>query len=241
MLEGQLDRFFMYDDETPQEIFNRLKKMVDKAKALGSKRWADCMLTEHLMRAYTPMNYNMVDLIHQDPIYKKMTSDNMLGRIMNHEMHIDEANHIKNLGKGATTTKKQEIAFKTSKKSKNNQRPKEYATIMVSMVISLLIVLLSVGMIMMTRRRVSSTRRRKSYKKDDKHYKKKSYGKAHIGQEWDSNDESSNSDDNGVATVVIKGTFSSSKSLFPKLNQWKHVTPRVSKPHDYANHMFMRL
>jgi hypothetical protein len=165
MLEGQLDRFFIYDDETPQEMFNQLKKMVDKAKALGSKRWIDCMLTKHLMRAYTPMNYNVVALIRQDPIYKKMTSDNVLGRIMNHEMHIEEANHIKNLGKGATTTKKQEIAFKASKKSKNNQRPKEYATIVVSMVISLLIVLLRVGMIMMTRRRVSSTRRKRATKR----------------------------------------------------------------------------
>jgi hypothetical protein len=165
MLEGQLDRFFVYDDETPQEMFNRLKKMVDKAKALGSKRWIDCILTEHLMRAYTPMNYNVVALIHQDPIYKKMTSDNVLGRIMNHEMHIEEASHIKNLGKGATTTKKQEIAFKASKKSKNNQIPKEYATIVVSMVISLLIVLLRVGMIMMIRRRVSSTRRKRATKR----------------------------------------------------------------------------
>jgi hypothetical protein len=47
------------------------------------------------MRKYTPMNYNVVALIHQDPTYKKMTSDDMLGRIINHEMYIEEANHIK--------------------------------------------------------------------------------------------------------------------------------------------------
>jgi hypothetical protein len=86
MLEGQLNRFIMFDDETPQEIFNHLKKMVNKAKALGSKRWTDRMLTECLMRAYTPMNYNVIVLIHQDPTYKKMTSDDVLGRIINHEM-----------------------------------------------------------------------------------------------------------------------------------------------------------
>jgi hypothetical protein len=86
MLEGQLNRFIMFDDEAPQEIFNRLKKMVKKAKALGSKRWTDRMLTECLMRAYTPMNYNVIVLIHQDPTYKKMTYDDVLGRIINHEM-----------------------------------------------------------------------------------------------------------------------------------------------------------
>jgi hypothetical protein len=84
MLEGQLNHFIMYDDETPHEMFNWLKKLVNKARALGSKKWTDRML----MMAYTPMNYNVVALFLQDPAYKKMTSDNVLGRIMNHEMNI---------------------------------------------------------------------------------------------------------------------------------------------------------
>jgi hypothetical protein len=93
--------------------------MVNKAKPLGSKKWTDHMLTKHLMRACTPMNYNMVVLICQDPTYKRMTSDDVLGRIINHKMYIEEVNHIKNLYKGVSTTKKQEIALKASKKSKN--------------------------------------------------------------------------------------------------------------------------
>jgi hypothetical protein len=76
---------------------------------------------------------------------------------------------------------------------------------------------------MMTIRRVSSTRSVRATKKSDKPYKKKSYGEAHIGQEWESNDESSNSDSDGVAIMAIKGTSPSSKSLFPKLNQGKHT------------------
>jgi hypothetical protein len=88
MLEGQLNRFIMYDDKTPHEMFNRLKKLVNKARALGSKKWIDHMLTKRLMMAYTPINYNVVAFIHQDSAYKKMTSDDVLGRIMNHEMNI---------------------------------------------------------------------------------------------------------------------------------------------------------
>jgi hypothetical protein len=118
ILERQLNKFAMFDDETPQDMFNRLKKLVNKAKALGSKKWIDCMLTEHMMRAYTPMNYNMIVLIHQDPTYKRMSSDNVIGRIMNHEMYIEEGNHVKNVFKYITTTRKQEIAFKANKKSK---------------------------------------------------------------------------------------------------------------------------
>jgi hypothetical protein len=57
------------------------------------------------------MNYNVAALIRQDPTYKRMSSDDVLGRIMNHEMYIEEANRGKNLSKGITTTRKQEIAF----------------------------------------------------------------------------------------------------------------------------------
>jgi hypothetical protein len=64
------------------------------------------MLTEHLMRAYTSMNYNVVILICQDPTYKRMTSDDVLERIINHEMYIEEVNHIKNIYMGVSTTKK---------------------------------------------------------------------------------------------------------------------------------------
>jgi hypothetical protein len=63
MLEGQLNYFIMYDDEIPHKMFNRLKKLVNKARALGSKKWTDCMLTERLMKAYTSMKYNVVALI----------------------------------------------------------------------------------------------------------------------------------------------------------------------------------
>jgi hypothetical protein len=118
MFEGQLNRFIMYDDETPHEMFNQLKKLVSKARALGSKKWTDRMLTKRLMMAYTPMNYNVVALICQYPTYKKMTSDDVLGRIMKDEMNIQEANNIKNLYKGISISKKQYIALKANKSKK---------------------------------------------------------------------------------------------------------------------------
>jgi hypothetical protein len=39
LIEGQLDRFIMLDDEDPQEMYNRLKKLVNKVRAYESKRW----------------------------------------------------------------------------------------------------------------------------------------------------------------------------------------------------------
>jgi hypothetical protein len=115
MLEGQLNRFIMYDDETPHEMFNQLKKLVNEARAIESKKWIDRMLIERLMMTYTLMNYNIVALIPQNLTYKKMSSDDVLGRIMNHEMNIQESNNVKNLYNDVSTSKKQDIALKVTR------------------------------------------------------------------------------------------------------------------------------
>jgi hypothetical protein len=67
------------------------------------------------------MNYNVVALIHQDAAYKKITSNDVLGKIMNHEMNIREANNINNLYKGISTSKKQDISLKATNKSKKKK------------------------------------------------------------------------------------------------------------------------
>jgi hypothetical protein len=88
-------------------MFNWLKKMVNKVKVLGLKKWIDRMLTERLMRAYIPINYNVVALIRQDHTYKRMIFDDVLRRIINYKMYIEGANHIKNFYNDVTTTKKE--------------------------------------------------------------------------------------------------------------------------------------
>jgi hypothetical protein len=83
----------------------------------------------------------------------------------------------------------------------------------------------------------------KCYKKDEKYTKKKPYGQAHIGQEWNSSDESSELESDEVATIAIKGKTSSSKSLFPKLSKYiclmakkgrKKVKPNTSSSPNYV-------
>jgi hypothetical protein len=59
----------------------------------------------------------------------------------------------------------------------------------------------------------------KSYKKDKKFMKKKPYGQVHVGQEWNSSDESSESESDDLVTIAIKKKASSSKSLFPNLSK----------------------
>ncbi len=59
----------------------------------------------------------------------------------------------------------------------------------------------------------------KATRKTRKYTKKKPYGQAHVGQEWNSSDESSELESDDLATIAIKGKASSSKSLFPKLSK----------------------
>jgi hypothetical protein len=226
------------------------------------------MLTERLMMTYTPINYNVIALICQDSAYKKMAFDDVLERVVNHEMNIQEANNIKNLYKDVSTSKKQDITLKATNKRKKkkdiiespseeeeeekekeeDKDEKEYDEEEMTLFIK------KFNKYIKKRRPYKGDRKEKrksnrvcynydknghfivqcpyerkeedndkkkkfdkGYKKDKKYTKKKPYGQAHVGQEWNSSDESSESESDDLTTITIKGKVSSSRSLFPKL------------------------
>jgi hypothetical protein len=121
MLEGQLDRFVMLNDETPQEMYNCMKLMVNKVKAYGSKRWIHKLMAQKLLRAYTIRDTTLVSIIRSDPNHTKMKPKDIFGRIINHELLLEEARYVKNLSKGIVSTKKDVVALKASKQSKKKQ------------------------------------------------------------------------------------------------------------------------
>jgi hypothetical protein len=91
LIEGQLDRFVMLDDEDSQEIYNRLKKLVNKVRVYGLRRWGNRRVIDRILRAYVIKDTTVISLIQQDPTFKKITSDDVLGKIINHEMLVEEA------------------------------------------------------------------------------------------------------------------------------------------------------
>jgi hypothetical protein len=222
------------------------------------------MLMKRLMMTYTPMNCNVMSLIRQDPAYK-MASNDVLGRIMNHEMNIQEANNIKNLNKGVSTSKKQDIALKANK-SKNKKvliespseeeeeeeedSEREYDEDKMALFIKKFNKFIKkrrpykgerkekprsksvcynygknghfIAQCPYERNKEDNDKRKKfdkGYKKYKKYTKKKFCSQAHVGQEWNSTDENSESESDEVATIAIKGKTSSSKSLFPKISK----------------------
>jgi hypothetical protein len=104
LIEGQLDRFVMLDDESPQEMFILLKWVANKVRAYGSRRWSDRRMIERMLQAYAIKDTMVISLIQQDPIFKRINSDDVLGKIINHDMLAEEANHVKNLSKSITSS-----------------------------------------------------------------------------------------------------------------------------------------
>jgi hypothetical protein len=49
---------------------------------------------ERMLRAYAVKGTTVISLIQQDPTFKKMTLDDVLGKIINHKMLVEEAQHV---------------------------------------------------------------------------------------------------------------------------------------------------
>jgi hypothetical protein len=96
----------MLDDEGPQEMYTWLKKIVNKVRAYGSRRWDDQRVIDRMLRGYDIKDTTVISLIQQDLTFKKMTPDDFLSKIINHKILVEEANHVKNLSKGITSSRK---------------------------------------------------------------------------------------------------------------------------------------
>jgi hypothetical protein len=185
-----------------------------------------------------------------------MTPDDVLARIINHELLLEEAKYVKNLSKGIVSAKRDDIALKAIKKGKKEQmlikssneeaqeeededEEKEYDENEITLLMKKFNKYTNkrrlfkgdkkeraiskrvcyncrksghfIDQCPYERREEDDNKKKnkdKSYKKEKKFFKKKTYGEAHIGQEWDSDDDSSESESEDMATVAIKGKSS---------------------------------
>jgi hypothetical protein len=120
MIEGELGRFAIYDGESPQEMYHRLKKLVNKVRSLGSKTWTDHEVVKRLLRAFSPRNVTLCSMIREQPGFKKMTPEEVLGKIINHEMLENEAKYVKSI-QNAISSNPPNVALKANKKDKGKR------------------------------------------------------------------------------------------------------------------------
>jgi hypothetical protein len=118
IIECQLDRFAMLDVESPQDMYNRLKKLVNKVRAYDSRWWGDRRVIDRMLQTYAVKDTTVISLIQQDPIFKRMTLDDVLVKIINHEIFVEEANHVKNLSRGILLQENKTLLSKLGRREK---------------------------------------------------------------------------------------------------------------------------
>jgi hypothetical protein len=94
LVEGKLGRFAMIRGEEPTQTYNRLKILVNKIRSYGSTRWTDHDVVRLMLRSFTILDPHLVNSIHENPRYIKMTPEEILRKFVSGRMMIKEARYI---------------------------------------------------------------------------------------------------------------------------------------------------
>ena len=78
LVEGELGRFTMKTGQEPTETYNRLKTLENKIRSYGSTRWTDHDVVRLILRSFTVIDPHLVNLIRENPMYTKMTPEEIL-------------------------------------------------------------------------------------------------------------------------------------------------------------------
>ena len=76
-IEGELSRFCLRHGEEPQDMYNRLKTLVNQVHNLGSKKWDDHEMIKVILRSLVFLNPTQVQLIRGNPRYRLPSSDSL--------------------------------------------------------------------------------------------------------------------------------------------------------------------
>jgi hypothetical protein len=250
-IEGELGRFMLNQGEEPQAMYNQLNTLVNQLCNLGSTKWDD----HEMVKVF--LNPTQVQSIRGDPRYKLMSPEEVIGKFVSFELMIKGSKKI--IERGATSTPEvQPVAFKATEEKKEESTSSRLhidASKLDNEEMALIIK--SFRRIIKQRRGKDYKPRSKKvcYKcgkpghfiakcplssdsdrgndKKGKRKEKKKGGDAHVCQEWDSDESStdSSSDEDAVNIAVNKGLLFPNvghKCLMAKDGKKKKVKPRAS-------------
>src|SRR6266498_2526619 len=86
LLEGELEEFVMLKGETLQGLFDRLRVIINKMRALGCEDWDDHKVTRRFLRAYQVKNMGLAQMIRDRDEYDEMKPHTLIGKLQQHEM-----------------------------------------------------------------------------------------------------------------------------------------------------------
>jgi hypothetical protein len=94
LVEDGLGRFAMIRGEEPTQTYNRLKTLVNKIRSYRSTRWTDHDGIRLMLRSFTVIDPHLVNLICENPRYKKITPEEILGKFVSERMMVKEARYV---------------------------------------------------------------------------------------------------------------------------------------------------
>jgi hypothetical protein len=199
---------------------------LNKIRNYGSTRWTGNDNVRLMLRSFTVIDPHLVNLIHENPRYTKMTPEEIVGKFVSGRMMVKEARYVDDALNTLPLHESQIVALKAT--SSKEALPSKVAQVEV-------VGLNEDEMVLIIKRFKTALKGRKEYpnrnksrgkcscfkcgkyghfiaqfpdndndqaqEKNGKKERKKNYRKAkdeaHIGKEWDSDCSSSDSDDEG--------------------------------------------
>jgi hypothetical protein len=231
-IEGDLGRFRLCQGEEPQEMYNRLKTLVNQVRNLGSKKWDDHEMVKVILRSLVFLNPTQVQLIRGDPRYTLMSPEEVIGKFVSFELMIKGSKKIIEQD-GPSTPEAQPVAFKETEEKKEDSTPSRIPIDASKLDNE------EMALIIKSFRQILKQRKGKDYKphskkvcykggkpghfiakcplssdsdrgddkkgkrREKKRYYKKKGGDAHVCREWDSNESSTNSSSNEDAANIV--------------------------------------
>src|SRR5688572_11782432 len=232
-IEGELGRFRLRQGEEPQDMYNRLKTLVNQVRNLGSVKWDDHEVVKVILRSLIFLNPNQVQLIRGNPRYTKMTPEEVIGNFVSFECMIKGSKKINELDE-PSTSEAQPVAFKATEDKKEESTPSRQPIDASKLDNE------EMALVIKSFRQILKQRRGKDYKsrskkvcykcgkpghfiakcplssdsdrdndkkgkrKEKKRYHKKRGGDAHVCREWDSDESSTDSSsDEDAANIVV--------------------------------------
>jgi hypothetical protein len=116
-IEGELDRFRLRQGEEPQEMYNRLKTLVNQVRNLGSTKWDDHEMVKVILRSLVFLNPTQVQLIRGDSRYTLMSPEEVIGKFVSFELMIKGSKKIIEQD-ASSTPEAQPVTFKATEEKK---------------------------------------------------------------------------------------------------------------------------
>jgi hypothetical protein len=120
-LESEVNGFVIKEDESAEDMYNRLNKIINKIKSLGSTRWGRREVVDKILFAYMARDVQLPTIIREKTAFDKFTPADVIGRIEQHLITVKESKLSQEMSKMHEQLENNKgVALKASSKEKKS-------------------------------------------------------------------------------------------------------------------------